>query len=84
MTERLARARARARAAIAAIGRTIGAAAVLAWRAAGVVAFAFDSRDYLLFVGLALVGFGLSFIYWPAVFLVPGAALAAVAVFGVR
>jgi hypothetical protein len=38
----------------------------------------------MLAAGLGLVGYGLSLVYLPAAFAVPGAVLAAVAIFGVR
>lgn len=41
-------------------------------------------REVLLFAGSALIGYGASFVYWPAAFLAPGVIIAAVAVFGVR
>lgn len=44
----------------------------------------FDGRDVLLACGLGLVAYGVSLIYWPAAFIVPGAILAGVSIFGVR
>ncbi|TMI98463.1 MAG: hypothetical protein E6G97_25910 [Alphaproteobacteria bacterium] len=44
----------------------------------------FDGREWLLFAGLALVGYGLYDIYAPLAFIVPGGVLSAVAFFGVR
>lgn len=41
-------------------------------------------REILLFAGSALIGYGLSFIYPPAAWAVPGVILAGVAIFGVR
>jgi hypothetical protein len=43
-----------------------------------------DVQTALLAGGLALVSYGSSLIYWPAAFIVPGAVLTAVAIFGVR
>lgn len=43
-----------------------------------------DMRDAMLIVGLVLVGVGLWDVYRPASFVLPGAVLAGVAVFGVR
>lgn len=51
---------------------------------AGAIISTFDMRDVLLYAGLALVGYGLSLIFWPAAFIVPGAVLVAVAIFGTR
>jgi hypothetical protein len=42
-----------------------------------------SARDLMLFSGLGLAAYGLSLVYVPAAFILPGAALAAVAVFGV-
>jgi hypothetical protein len=50
----------------------------------GALISAFDQADLLMFAGLGLLGYGASLVYWPAGFLVPGAILVAVAVFGVR
>lgn len=44
----------------------------------------FDLRDAVFAVGLGLMGFGLWQVYEPAAFVVPGAVLAAVGVFGAR
>lgn len=52
--------------------------------ALGAVISAIDARDVLLWVGLGLVGYGLSLIFWPAAFIVPGVVLVAIAVFGTR
>ncbi len=54
------------------------------WR--GICAFAagFTARDLMLFGGLVLIGYGASLIFWPAGFILPGAVLAAVSIFGVR
>ena len=49
-----------------------------------VIASQFDQRDILLYAGLALAAYGLSMISMPAAFIVPGAVLAGVAIFGVR
>ncbi|MBN9135472.1 MAG: hypothetical protein J0I92_05405 [Phyllobacterium sp.] len=43
-----------------------------------------SARDYLLALGLLLASYGLALVWLPAAFIVPGAVLAAVAVFGVR
>lgn len=40
--------------------------------------------EVLLFAGCGLLGYGLSFVYLPAAFAVPGAILAGVAIFGVK
>lgn len=50
------------------------------------VAFAatFAARDHLLFGGLILMAYGLSLVWMPLAFIVPGAVLVGVAVFGVR
>ena len=53
-------------------------------RGAFLVFSAFGLRDMLLFGGLALVGYGLSMVSLPAAFIVPGAVLAGVSIFGVR
>lgn len=42
------------------------------------------SREIMLLVGLLILGGGLWLIYRPAAFVIPGAILVAVAVFGVR
>lgn len=44
----------------------------------------FGMRDYMLFAGLGLAAYGVSFIYGPAAYILPGVALSAVAIFGVR
>jgi hypothetical protein len=49
---------------------------------AGIEALAF--RDVLMFGGVALLGYGLSLVYWPAAFVVPGLILTGVAIFGVK
>lgn len=59
-----------------------GAHAIGAMLGRAVAALGF--RDLMLFAGLAIAGYGLALIYWPAAFVIPGAILAAVAVFGVR
>ena len=41
-------------------------------------------QDLSLALGLALLGYGLSLVYWPAGFIAPGVVLIAVAIFGVR
>lgn len=41
-------------------------------------------REVMLFSGAVLVGYGAGLIYPPAMFIVPGAVLVGVAVFGVR
>jgi hypothetical protein len=43
-----------------------------------------SSRELMLFAGLGLLAYGCSLVFWPAAFVVPGAILVAVAVFGVR
>lgn len=43
-----------------------------------------DARDVLAGLGLALVSGGAWLIYPPAAFIVPGAILTAIAIFGVR
>lgn len=53
-------------------------------KAGRAIAAAFGPRDLLLFSGLALAGYGLALVSLPAAFIVPGAVLTAVAVFGVR
>lgn len=60
-----------------AIGRTIGAVLVGVIRAVSL-------RDYMLIGGLALLAYGLSLVSVPAAYIVPGAVLALVAIFGVR
>ncbi len=40
----------------------------------------FGMQDYMLFVGLGLVSYGLSLVYLPAAYIAPGAVLAAVAI----
>lgn len=44
----------------------------------------FDLRDAVGAGGLALLSYGMSLTWWPGVFLVPGAVLTYVALFGVR
>lgn len=44
----------------------------------------FGKRDYLLFAGLGLLAYGLSFVFLPAAFIIPGAVMALIAIFGVR
>lgn len=73
MRQRFARAK-------ALVGSAFGAAGRLTVMAVGSV----GAREYLLLAGLGLAGYGISLIYWPAAFILPGAVLAAVAVFGVR
>jgi hypothetical protein len=70
----------RLRAARAGCGKALGAIA----NATAAVISAFDLRDATMFVGLALLGYGLYDIYPPLAFAVPGAALSAVSYFGVR
>jgi hypothetical protein len=41
------------------------------------------ARELMLVIGLGLVGYGLFLVFPPAAFVVPGAVLCAVAVFGV-
>ncbi len=53
-------------------------------RLLGWIAGQFDARDLMLVAGLGLIGYGLWEVYPPASFVVPGAALAGVAIFGVR
>lgn len=60
-----------------AVGRAMGAAYFGFIRA-------FSLRDYTLFCGLALLAYGLSLVSVPAAYMVPGAVLALVAIFGVR
>ncbi len=48
------------------------------------VAGAIDAREVMLFAGLGLLGYGLWPIYQPLSFIVPGAVLAGVAIFGIR
>jgi hypothetical protein len=40
----------------------------------------FGTRDYMLFAGLALMGYGLALVSPPTAFIVPGAILASVAI----
>lgn len=42
------------------------------------------AQEVVLAFGLALFGYGLSLVYWPAAFIGPGAVLTAIAIFGVR
>jgi hypothetical protein len=51
---------------------------------AAVIAQTLDPRDLALTAGLGLMGYGLNQIYPPAAFIVPGAVLTYIAVFGVR
>lgn len=48
------------------------------------VAEKIGAREMMLVGGLGLVGYGLFLVFPPAAFIVPGAVLCAVAVFGVR
>ncbi|MGV2188771.1 hypothetical protein ACQZ4Q_08145 [Agrobacterium vitis] len=41
-------------------------------------------RELVLFAGLVLVGYGLSLVFLPAAFIVPGGIMVAVAIFGIR
>ena len=43
-----------------------------------------DRRDYVGLIGLAMLGAGFWMVFPPAGFVVPGAVLTAVAIFGVR
>ena len=43
-----------------------------------------DRRDFVLLIGLGLVGYGAWLVFPPAGFIVPGGILSGVAVFGVR
>lgn len=70
MAQRLSRAMAR-------LGSALRSAATFATSTIG-------GRELLLAAGLALLAYGLSLVYWPAAFLVPGAIVTAVAIFGVR
>lgn len=40
----------------------------------------FSARDYMLFAGLGLMAYGLTLVYLPAAYIVPGTILAAVAI----
>ena len=54
------------------------------YRLIGAVLGKFGAQEATLLGGLALLGYGCSLVYWPAAFIMPGAILAAVAIFGVR
>jgi hypothetical protein len=41
-------------------------------------------REIFLISGLGLLGYGLSLVFWPAAFGIPGAILVFVAIFGVK
>lgn len=43
-----------------------------------------DRWDMIALVGLALVGVGLWFVYWPLALIVPGVVLVGVGLFGAR
>lgn len=45
---------------------------------------AFSFRDVAMIVGLLLLAYGLSLVFWPATFIIPGAILVAQATFGVK
>jgi hypothetical protein len=57
----------------------LNALAALVWLA-GQISF----REIALAAGLSLVGYGLSLVYLPAAFVVPGLVLTLTAIFGVR
>ena len=44
----------------------------------------FDRRDFVGLVGVGLIGYGAWLVFPPAGFIVPGAIMAGVAIFGVR
>lgn len=44
----------------------------------------FDPRDLILLIGLGLLAYGAWLVFPPAGFIVPGAILSSVAIFGVR
>lgn len=48
------------------------------------VASQFDTRDVTGIIGLALLGYGLSLVWLPLAFVVPGAVIVYVAIFGVK
>ena len=41
-----------------------------------------DAKDGLLVIGLAMLGFGLFFVYWPLTFIVPGTLITGLALYG--
>lgn len=41
-------------------------------------------RDISMMIGLGLLSFGVSLVYYPAAFVVPGAILVSISIFGVR
>lgn len=41
-------------------------------------------REFMLLCGLGALAYGLSLVWWPAAFIVPGAVATSVAIFGVR
>jgi hypothetical protein len=45
---------------------------------------AVDGRDLMLWIGLGLLAYGLWPVWHPGAFIIPGAVLAGVAIFGVR
>ena len=61
-----------------------GAVCAVAKKTIAMLASAFTGRELLLVAGLGLLAYGLSLIWVPAAFVVPGGILVAVAVFGVR
>lgn len=70
--------------AFAFIRRFLGFIASLISLIAAVIYEAIGFRELLLFSGAALLGYGASLVFAPAIYIVPGVIFAGVGVFGVR